>query len=221
MKKVIVGFVGATALAAFSVAMAGEMTNIPASDQPSSNNNDAGFFISGNLGYDKFDFAKPTTAPISQDSITNTGFAWNGNVGYQFNSYFALESGYTQFADVLANSPIPGISSGMLAVENKDNYGIDLLAKGILPINQKFNVFAKAGVMRLHTTQVTSRLGVFPDSSTTLASVRYVPEFGVGASYNLTHNVALTLQGITTLKSNNNIPATYAGYAGLSYKFNA
>src|SRR3990167_109154 len=159
MKKVIVGFVGATALAAFSVAMAGGMTNTPASDQSLFNNNDAGFFISGNLGYDKFDFAKPTASPTAQDSITNTGFAWNGNVGYQFNSYFALESGYTQFADVNANSPIAG---GTLAVMNKDNYGIDLLAKGILPINQKFNVFAKAGMMRLHTKQITSRL-VFPD----------------------------------------------------------
>ena len=216
MKKVIVGFVGATALAAFSVAMAGGMTNTPASDQSLFNNNDAGFFISGNLGYDKFDFAKPTASPTAQDSITNTGFAWNGNVGYQFNSYFALESGYTQFADVNANSPIAG---GTLAVANKENYGIDLLAKGILPINQKFNVFAKAGMMRLHTKQITSRL-VFPDSSTTATTVRYVPEFGVGTSYNLTHSVALTLQGITTLKSNNNIPATYAGYAGLSYKFN-
>jgi hypothetical protein len=196
MKKLVVSFVSAAALASVSIAMAGGMDNMAAPVQHSSN--DAGFIISGNAGYGKVDY--PATFGIPSSHLS--GFAWNANLGYQFNRYVALESGYTRFHDI----SVPG---GKITTQ-----GVDLLAKGILPINSQFNVFAKAGAMDVFTS--------FPGS---VKRSRITPEFGIGTGYNVTRNVALTLQGITTLAMKGphagtfTQPATYAGYAGISYKF--
>jgi hypothetical protein len=198
MKKLVVSFVSAAALASASIAMAGGMDNMAAPVQ-ASNNSAAGIIISGNAGYGKVNY-KNVGIPTNNLS----GFAWNGNLGYQFNQYFAVESGYTNFHDITVGS------------QKVHTYGIDLLAKGIYPINSQFNVFAKAGAMNLYTKRVANNL-VGSNVS------RIVPEFGIGTGYNLTHNLALTVQGIATFSTkthNFTMPATYAGYAGLSYKFN-
>jgi len=207
MKKLVVSFVTAAALTSVSIAMAGGMDNMAAPVQPS--NNDAGFIVSGNVGYGKVNY---NAANINVRPSMLRGFAWNGNLGYQFNKFFALESGYTHFHNVITNSG------------NIQTQGVDLLAKGILPINSQFNVFAKAGAMDVFTK-------VSPNASyVAFASVnrsRITPEFGIGTSYNVTRNVALTLQGITTLAMKGphagtfTQPATYAGYVGASYKFSA
>ena len=203
MKKVVVGFVSATALATISLAMAGGMTSMAASDQ-SSMSNVSGVYIGGNAGYGKVNFINPAVNASNPPLTKNlSGFAWSGDLGYQFNQYFAVESGYTSFHSF-------NVPQGTIRT-----YGIDLLAKGILPINEQFNVFAKAGAMNLYTKQI--------NTATTLANhSRIVPEFGVGTSYNVNSNVALTLEGLTTLKmtGSNAMPATYVGLAGMSYKFN-
>lgn len=206
MKKSVVTLVAAVALT--TMGMAAASTNgMAASNQTFPNGNSAGIFIGGNVGYGEFDVSKDAGAT----SFSNTGFAWNGNLGYQFDRYFAVESGYTHFAKATESD-----NFGNSAKIN-DIYGIDLLAKGILPINSQFNVFAKAGAMYL-SAKPSVAIGnySFVGDSTS----RYVPEFGLGTAYYVTSNVAVSLQGITTLKSNNNMPATYAAYAGLSYKFN-
>jgi OmpA-OmpF porin, OOP family len=203
MKKLVVSFVSAAALASASIAMAGGMDNM-AAPTPASNSNAAGIIISGNAGYGKINFS---TAGTGASSSVLRGFAWNGNLGYQFNPYVAIESGYTHFHDI-------NFGPGKI-----DTYGVDLLAKGIYPINSQFNVFAKAGAMDIFSKALIN--------NTTVARVsRVTPEFGIGTSYNMTHNLALTVQGITTLAmkgphaGTGTMPATYAGYAGLSYKFN-
>ncbi len=201
MKKVVVSIVSAAALATASIAMAGGMTSMAAS-QPSA----AGAFVSGNLGYAKQDDA--IKAPIVAKDLR--GFAWNVNAGYQFNEYLALETGYTRFSDVKAAAGASKTDAQL--------YGIDLLAKAIYPINDQFNVFAKAGAMNMYRKTSVA-------SSPSVRQTRIVPEFGIGTGYNLTHNVALTLQGITTLamkgpkNGSGTMPATYAGYVGLTYKF--
>ncbi len=204
MKTGVVSFVSAIALASASIAMAGGMTSMAASSNQSSA---AGVFVSGNLGYAKQDVKLTGGAPEKD----TRGFAWNVNTGYQFNQYLALEAGYTRFSGIKI-----GINSA-----NVDTHlqGVDLLAKGIYPINDQFNVFAKAGAMDMFRKTTATGLGTLFHQS------RIVPEFGIGTSYNLTHHVALTLQGITTLamkgpkNGSGTMPATYAGYAGVTYKF--
>ncbi|MCX7121135.1 MAG: hypothetical protein NTZ67_05100 [Gammaproteobacteria bacterium] len=209
MKKVVVTLVGAVALVTVGMAAAATTTsNMAASNQtvyPSGNN--SGIFISGNAGYGEFDVSRD----VGATRFNNSGFAWNGNVGYQFSRYFAVETGYTHFANVSESNNI-GDSANV-----SDIYGVDLLAKGILPINSQFNVFAKAGAMYL---SATPSFGVgnytFTDN---VAVTHYVPELGLGTAYYVSSNVSVSLQAITTFKTDN-MPATYAAYAGLGYKFN-
>jgi opacity protein-like surface antigen len=199
MKKVVVGFVSAAALA--TVGMAAASNSMAASTQ-SSNSNAAGVFVSGNLGYGKVDYRNTGLA-----AKYLRGFTWNANLGYQFNQYLAIEGGYTQFNSIK-------VTAGALQ-STQTIHGISLLAKAIYPINDQFNVFAKAGAMDLIFKNSSNVVG-----ATNARRERIVPEFGVGTSYNVSSNVALTLQGITTLAAKHNVPATYAAYAGVSYKFN-
>lgn len=211
MKKVIVGFVGAAALALVSGAMAGGMTSTVA-DNGFSDNNAAGVYVGGNLGYGKLDLKNRGTLP--QKYLR--GFTWNADLGYQFNPYIAVEGEYTHFHDIRVGNSVNNVDASLS--------GFGLMAKGILPINEKFNVFAKAGAMDMSMTTSLTQNSVTvqgPHSS------KIVPAFGIGTSYNLTHHLALTLQGVTTLSASKNIspnvrmnfPATYAAYAGISYKF--
>lgn len=201
MKKLVVSFVGAAALASVSIAMAGGMDNMAAPVQLS--DNDSGFIVSGNVGYSKVNYK---AADLNVSSSKLHGFAWNGNLGYQFNRFVAVEAGYTHFNNIHS-------------VDGKlTTHGLDLLAKAILPINSQFDVFAKAGAMDVFTKFA-------PTGYDAVKFSRVTPEFGIGTGYNVTKNVALTLQGITTLAMKGphagtfTQPATYAGYVGASYKF--
>lgn len=210
MKKVVVGFISAAALATVSMAMAGGMTVMPAPEEMNmpvpeecSDNELAGFVVSGNLGYGKVDY---NASSLGITSARLSGFAWNASLGYQFNPYIALESGFTGFHEIV-------LSPGQI-----DTSGVDLLAKVILPFKEKYALFVKGGVMNSFTKTMSG--GVTTNVS------RVVPEVGIGASYYVNSKLALTLQGIATLRMNGpsdatfTMPPTYTGYAGVSYKFN-
>lgn len=82
-----------------------------------------GFYIDANIGYV---FSEESLF----DSSTQDGIGFNTNFGYQFNRYVAAEIGYIYLNNLEGN----GIHWGIL----------DL--KGILPLNNVFNFFAKAGL---------------------------------------------------------------------------
>ena len=203
MKTVVVTLISAAAFATIGMAVASN--SMPASDQSFSGYNPTGITISANLGYDKVSYPKNSGIP-SKDL---DGLSWNTDLGYQFGQYLAIQAGYTSFADVKYS----GVSL--------DTYGVGAVIKAILPVNDEFSVFAKAGAMDMFTKAVVSTVTLAHRS-------RIAPAFGLGASYNITQNIALTVQGITTLAMKGphrtggsfTMPATYAAYAGFSYKFN-
>lgn len=221
MKKIIIGCISATALLSANMvfASANDMTlddyQSSAYYQHEQNkkfevDSKVGFTIGINAGY-------ATVHPkFNNTNITNpnnSGFAWNANLGYQFSQYFAIESGYTQFANVNESGTFFNLP---YTAKNK-YYGIDLLLKGILPVTQNFNLFAKLGVMYFSAQRTLQSFTGHPligflNQTTT----QYNPEVGVGASYDVTQHIAITAQGIGTFMNY----TTYAGYGGLSFKFN-
>lgn len=213
MKKILVGLVSAVALATFATGMAAASKNSMVADQ--SSNDSAGVFISGDLGYGRLSFDDNTGLSDSKRS----GLVWRVAGGYQFNPYIALEAGYTSYPDIKVSAS--DVQTGETITGKLATSNIDLLAKGILPVNDQFDLFAKAG-MAYMTYEDSASLTV---NGVTAASAskthnRITPEFGIGAAYNITHNVALSIQGLTTLSPSKNYPATYTALAGVSYKFN-
>lgn len=211
MKKAVVHFVSLMGLTTVGMAAASN-NNMAVSDQSASNA--SGIYVDGNVGYGKVNRFKYPGQGIS--NFSNSGFTWRTDLGYQFNRYVALETGYTRFADVKA-------SQGNFS-ETLKNYGIDLLVKGILPINNQWNVFAKAGAVYLHTKQTASNIGnyitYFNSASGAATDDQYGPELALGTSYYLTKHVDVSLQGVAMFAGGTDV-STYAGYAGLGYKFNA
>ncbi len=209
MKKLVVGLVSAAALATLTAGMAAATNSMNANQ--SSNNNAAGIYVSGNVGYGRVDLKN---SDFSSSELS--GFAWNVGAGYQFNSYFALEMNYNDYTTPSESANYFGIPENL----KLQTYSMDLLMKGIYPINDQFNVFAKAGAAYMNYEGIDSVSYDGLSQSVSSTTTRIVPEFGIGAGYNVTQNVALTIQGLTTLAGSNGAPATYTGLVGASYKFN-
>lgn len=216
MKKVVVMFVSAAALA--TVGMAAASNSMAASDNSNSSNDSAGIFVSGNLGYSNAAYKKADFSPTPV-SLKTGGFAWNANVGYQFNRYIAIEGGYTQFADVKASMNDGVQFSDTLAL---GAFGVNV--KGMLPIaNDRFDLFAKLGAMDMNEEETLAGSGL---SRKIRVGSSWTPDLGIGAAYNVNKHIALSLQDVYTLKTSftkdqvkTSIPSTNSILAGVSYKF--
>lgn len=203
MKKVVVSLVSAAALATITAGMAATTKSTVATSSDNFFNNSAsGVYVSGNLGYGFYNEKKGNYV----NKKDRHSLAWNVNVGYQLNPYFAVEAGYIDFANIK-------VSQNGNAVKAKLS-GVDLLAKGIMPINDQFGVFAKAGMVRLDGK-------LYNASATEKAKHHVVPALGLGVSYNLNKQVALNVQDLYTMAVKNSFRQTNTVMAGVSYKFSA
>jgi opacity protein-like surface antigen len=226
MKKIILAGVSLTAILSANIAFAyycpncanpNSNTDMSLSDYQSSAyyqneqnkkfeaDSKVGFTIGLNAGYATVRNHTRYLLPAGTFRYSNnSGFAWNANLGYQFSRYFAIETGYTQFPDMTETRTFLGVTSS----SKNTFYGFDLLLKGILPVTNNFNLFAKAGAM------------YFSAQHTLLYSKSYYeidPEAGLGVSYDITQHVAIAVQGVGIFGNNY---TTYAGYGGLIFKFN-
>lgn len=146
-----------------------------------------GFYATGQLGY-AYTHLKDKLNPLSNNKvkIDNGALAGRLGVGYQLNQNLAVELGYLQ----LANQNVKGLV-GVNSVKVKQ-HAFDVAAKGILPINDKFNAYAKLGVAYLTTTAKGTSTPVFlykTASGTSDTHHNWAPEVGLGVSYNFTPNV--------------------------------
>lgn len=245
MNKAILSMAGIAALALSSAGMAayGNTTEAVNTEATTNATTASGFYISGNLGYgqtsiNQTDFANNVvlTYYAGKYNVTRfdrSGLIWNADLGYQFNPYFAVEAGYTRYANVKASGAnvftpsLTGSSTGKLDA-------FDLALKGIYPVNAQFDIFGKLGAAWMHYRQ-TLNCGTLPSCSPlSVKSDNLTPLLGLGVDYYVTDNLAVTAQGVytfqqskkttvdtkyETLKTTNTIPATYLGMVGLTYKF--
>ncbi len=165
-----------------------------------------GWYIEGNIGSSKV--SNVTYAP--NDSISNSGRAYNINGGYKFLPYFAGEIGYTKYADAKAKV-------GSVSVATDSHYSYDIAAKGILPVAQSgLEFFAKLGAARLKS-KVTQQNASFPlNNAGSNSTTGYY--YGLGADYTVWQ--ALALVGQWQRAKGNNKTGNYDLYSlGLSYTF--
>ncbi|MCO4786227.1 porin family protein [Marinomonas atlantica] len=88
------------------------------------NTNESGLYVGGNYGYLKVD---------GDDDFDDNNDVWQGIIGYRFNQYMALEGAYTDFGSY---------GSGIASAETD---GYSAAVKGILPLTDSIEFFAKAG----------------------------------------------------------------------------
>ena len=85
---------------------------------------ESGFYVGGNYGYLRVE---------GEDDFDDDKDVWQGLVGYKFNEWVAVEGSFIDFGDY-GNDIAGGDTDGYTAA-----------IKGILPITDRFSLYAKAG----------------------------------------------------------------------------
>ena len=175
-----------------------------------------GIYVSGQLGYadthmgdksniadinkrlskDAFQSLSITPLNPNDSDLTNNGLAGRIALGYQFNPNFALEAGYLRLSSTrVAGTSFKPLNVGQGTFTLQQNV-IDLLAKGIIPISAKFNLYGKAGLAYVNTA-ISSNIPTIPpiqgnlNEVTDVARYKLAPEVALGVSYDLTSNVSV------------------------------
>jgi OOP family OmpA-OmpF porin len=160
---------------------------------------DAGWYIGGNVGQSraKIDDERIiggllaggfTTTSIEDD---NRGLGFKVFGGYQFNKYFALESGYFDLGkfSFTATTLPPGTLSGEIKLK-----GVNFDAVGILPFTDRFSAFGRIGVNYAQAKDRFSGTGAVhvlnPDRSKRAANLKA----GVGLEYDFTKSFGMRLE---------------------------
>jgi OmpA-OmpF porin, OOP family len=116
-----------------------------------------------------------SNSPFSNGHVSSSGLGGNINVGYKFMPFFALELGYTHYAQTTVKN-----DNDQKAADVKF-YSYDLAGKGILPIvDSGAEVFAKLGAVRLSQ-------GISIQNETAARTV------GIGSSNHSSTNVYIAL----------------------------
>lgn len=164
---------------------------------------DAGFVFGLEAGYANTHWSN---LDIQGVSISDSGFAGRVFLGYDFNQFIGLETGYIY----LPKSTADGFDGSIT------NYAFDFLAKLAVPVTSGLSLYAKAGLGYLRSNLSTD-FNDGGDRSTVNAA------FGVGAGYEVIPNLALNLSwmrytGNGSLNSSDYQPSPDALLFGLSYK---
>lgn len=123
--------------------------------------NGTGAYVEANAGTN---FINVNNIFIPGSTSTSGGFAWNINLGYLLYRYFAIEAGFTQ-----------NTAKGLRPLN-----AAHLVAKGVLPLGQRFNVFLKLGAAYVF---VKGKNVILPYGGVG-AAFAISPRFAVNAQFN-------------------------------------
>lgn len=112
---------------------------------------DSGFYVGAGYGGSR-------TGEGCLGACDVTDHSWNLTVGYQFNRHFAIEGGYADFGE----STVSGTLVGVPATVRAETTALELVGVGLLPLTDKFSLYAKLGVFRFDTDSIAS--GAFTGS---------------------------------------------------------
>jgi len=126
---------------------------------------ESGFYVGGNYGYLRVE---------GEDDFDDDKEVWQGLLGYKFNEWIAIEGSFIDFGDY-GNDIAGGDTDGYTAA-----------LKGILPLSERFSVYAKLGQLWSETSyNVGAVSGDYDDESLFV---------GAGLSYALTQNFIINAE---------------------------
>lgn len=172
-----------------------------------------GFYAGGDLGWSNL---TNSDNPFKGQDGAN-GLGAGAQFGYQFNDYIAAEAGYTYFHNANGNWS-DGFSSAS-ATYKEQAASLDI--KGIIPLNNCFNIYGKAGAAYVNARREVSGnfAGLFNfDASDTSNVIR--PTYGIGVGYSITPNLETDLSFTRIQRlSNGSVPNADITALGLTYFF--
>ncbi len=170
-----------------------------------------GFYVAGLLGHSSLNYNATKAGLTSTQTISKTGLGGRFHMGYQFDSNWAVEVGYTAFRRAAFENMNGGATDGKITQK-----AIDLTGKAILPFDNGFDVYAVLGV---------SRVNASPDASLAALSTLFTADdnkntfnFGLGAQYEFDEHINLEATWRRTAKSSRFQAGDFLGL-GISYYF--
>jgi len=119
----------------------------------------------------------------SSDSAS--GNQWRLQGGYRYNQYLAVEAGYIDFGKAKYNASFAGgTATGSLKAG-----GVDVAALISMPLNDRFSVFGKAGIVFADVKSSLSAGAPASLASGNSSNNVVRPLLGVGADYKLSEKV--------------------------------
>ncbi|MGI9220736.1 MAG: porin family protein [Woeseiaceae bacterium] len=139
---------------------------------------EGGFVLAGSVG----------SADLSDDfdgfNVDANSTAYRLTLSWQFNEYFALDAGYHNFGDFDQIFDIPGMPTEISLSAD----GFTLGATGTLPLGDRWMLFARAGAFFWDGNASINNV----TAATPADSNLYL---GVGAGFNMTKKLSLTIDG--------------------------
>jgi len=204
-----------------------------------------------------------TTSSLAGQDVDDVGLGGRIYAGYQFNPYFAVEAGFTQFGktDVSATGTATSVVQSVIRSSQSENstavttdtvqysggvteHAIDLVAKGTLPLQYGFGLYAKAGMAYIQadrhinsnnvgpeTTLNYNANGALTNSAATISDYAnnstinaqtyqgFRPVAGVGVNYTIPCTNLSVDASYTRIFSYGAIPNAKLAALGLEYKF--
>lgn len=139
---------------------------------------DSGFYLGGGAGRVRGSFACVSTC--DQRDMT-----WQGYVGYQFNRYFAVEGGYSDFGSIESSGTIFGGTS----THRVDTTAWEAAVMGIAPFTDKISAYVKIGMFRYKSDATTT--GIVAGSSSARDTEFTV---GLGLQYAITPHLGARIE---------------------------
>jgi len=156
---------------------------------------EAGWYIGLTLG--------SSNANITQEAVPVTGAASTVFLtdsrdpgvkvfaAYRFNRYFAVEGGFAWLGEFQATTQVTAPTAGALNADIRV-IGLYIDAVPMLPLGDRFAVFAKVGVLLSETRTTRSTFGTVTTASNANASIDQPNwSYGLGVQYDLAKNVTL------------------------------
>lgn len=182
-------------------------------------------------------FVTPTANGYTYNYVSNTGstkksgFGGRPYIGYQFNDYVAIEGGYTWYeknklTDSGASSFYDYSASYSTASGTIKQQAVDVVAKGILPLEDGFGLYVKGGGAYVKAkesssaTVVNSQVSmVLPASTSSNSTIsKWRPVAGAGISYDFNEMVTADVSW-TRIFRGSGIANSDLAAVGVSYHF--
>jgi OOP family OmpA-OmpF porin len=170
-----------------------------------------GFYLGAQVGQNNTSYTTSTAGLTSTTGTSTKGAGARFYGGYQFDQNWAAELGYSAIPNATFNGMNTTANNGSI-----NHSAWTFLGKGIMPLNNGFELFAKAGL---------ASSSAKPDANLRAVSTIYTGNksatsfaWGVGAAYDINCNMAVDLS-FHRIQGKNNIRNNDLFAIGASYNF--